>query len=286
MKEKMRLLLPPIFFKLHLIPLYLKDKILYRKNLLYDELSKQIAEIPEIAKLFPEEKMKQHYVHEPHRHTIKNPDIYVNQLRFYWYYKYFKKHHPNMFDKNTSVLDVGATSGIFLESINKKGTALNINKECVDFLNKKGIKAIQGNAENINLPDKSFDYAVSFQCLEHLPNPLMALNEIGRIAKKKVFISVPYTEKTKIYDMDYGIKIKKESWKVKGDVEIGDVHIFEFSTEDLKKLSSYTNLEYENSFPILYFDNNTPYRRNYNKFYVSYFSFFILKPKNKKNSKQ
>lgn len=278
MNELIKLFLPPIFYKLHLIPLFLKSKM-YKNIVLKDELKKQISEIPEINKLFPENKIKYHYITGAIRDTNENPDLYITQLRFYWCYKYFKKNYPDIFKENTTVLDIGGTSGIFLESINKNGTIVNIDKKCINFLNKKNIKTIQSNAENIKLvDDKSFDYAISFQCLEHLLNPIRLLNEMGRIAKKKVFISIPYTKNTKIYDMDYGVKLKKESWKLEGNVKIGEMHVFEFSTEDFKKILSYTNLIYENNFPILYFDNNTSFRRFYNKFYKSYFNFFILNP--------
>lgn len=280
MKEMLRLLLPPIFLKLRYIPPFLKGKTLYRNIILRDELAKQITEISEIEELFPEDKIKNHYVFEPIRDTLTNPDLYITQLRYYWYYCYFKNNNPDIFKKNITVLDVGASSGIFLESISKKGTALNLSKKCINFMDKRGIAAIQDNAEYIDLPDNSFDYVVSFQCLEHLPNPIKVLNEFGRLAKKKVFISIPYTEKTKIYDLNYGIKLKKESWKVKGDIACGSGHIFEFSTEDFKKILTFTNLEYKYNFPLLYFENNTPYRRWYNQYHKSYFNFFILSPKN------
>jgi len=279
MKEMAQLFLPPIFFKLQRVPLFLKGKIVYKNVNFREELAKQISEIPEISKLFPEERIKQLYVSHMVRDTVDNPDVYITQLRFYWYYNYFKKNYSDMFEKNTTILDVGGASGLFLDSINKKGTVLDTNKECINFLKKKGIKAIYGNAECIDLPDKSFDYVVAFQCLEHMPNPLIVLNEFGRVAKKKVFISIPFKEKTEIYSLDYWRKLKKESWKMEKEMEIGDGHIFEFSTEDFKKLLSYTNLIYENNIPIYYFDDNTPYRRHYNNYRGSYFNFFVLKNK-------
>lgn len=274
-----KLIIPPIFLKLHLVYPFLKEKILYRNIILRDELKKQISEIPDINKIFSKEEIRQMYVSENVRDTIEHPDIFITQLRFYWYYNFFSQYYPDIFEKDTTILDVGGCNGIFLRSINKKGTIININKECVDFLNNEGISAFHGSGECIKLPNKSFDYVVSFQCLEHMPNPIMALNEFGRIARKNVFISIPLTEKTNIYDLDYWVKLKKESWKVKGDVKKGSGHIFEFSTNDLKKLMTHTNLIYKNNFPVLYFNNDSSYRKHYNNFYRSYFNFFILKTK-------
>lgn len=245
---------------------------------LRDELAKQISEIPEINKLFSDEKIKKHFVYEPIRDTNENPDLYITQLRFYWYYKYLKHNYPDIFEKATTVLDVGGTSEIFIKSINKKGTVLNINQECVTSMKQDGIEAIRGDAESIDLPDISYDYITCFQCIEHVPNPLKVLNELGRLVKKKVFISIPYVEKTTIRGLDYWINQKKESWKEKNVKDV-DCHIFEFSTEDFKKVLSYTNLNYEKNLPILYFDNNTPFRKFYNKNFGSYFNFFVLSPK-------
>ncbi len=273
-------ILPPVFFKLGRILPLIKEKTFYKKIIFKDELKKQIFEIPEISKLFSEEKIQQIYVTQNLRNTEDNPDIYITQIRYFWYYQFFKNNYPDIFEKDTTALDVGGASGIFLDSIDKKGTVLDTSEETIKFLKKKGIKAIHGNAECIDLPDKSFDYVVAFQCLEHMLNPVMALNEFGRIAKKGVFISIPYTQKTIIYDLDYGNKLRKESWNSDEKVKIGDSHVFEFSTNDLKKLVSFSNLDYENNYPILYFDNHTSYRKFYNSYYGSYFNFFVFKPKN------
>jgi SAM-dependent methyltransferase len=266
-------IIPPFLYNL-------KTDLKHRKFRNYNlrkELIEQISENPEINKLFPEKKLKKHFVYEPIRDTEENPDLLLTQLRFYWYYRYFKKNYPDIFEKDTTVLDVGGTSGIVIESLDKKGVVLNINQECIDLMKKAGIKAILGDAEDIDLKDKSYDYVTSFQCLEHIPNPLRVLNEMGRIARKKVFISIPFVKNTRIYNKEHWINIKKESWKVQGDVKKVDCHIFEFSTEDLKNLLSYTNLEYQDSSPIYYFDNKTSFRRYYNEYHGSYFNFFVFK---------
>ncbi len=241
------------------------------------ELENQINEIPEISQFFPREKMQQHYVYESTRDTNENPDVYLHQLRYYWYYSFFRRKFPDLFDTNTTVLDVGDTSGNLIEALNKKGTILNINKECIDWVEKKGIRGILGNAENIDLPEKSFDYVMCFQMLEHVPNPLKVLNELARIAKKRVFLSIPLVEQTIIYNKDFWLKELRDSWK-ETDPRNVDCHIFEFSTQDLKNLLSFTSLEYVMNTPIFYFKNNTPKRIFYNQYFKSYFNFFVLKP--------
>ena len=57
--------------------------------------------------------------------------------------------------------------------------------------------------------DNSFDYVMSFQCVEHLPNPLKALSEMSRVARKKVFVSIPNPSGTQVYSKDYWQSLEK-----------------------------------------------------------------------------
>ncbi|MCK4533349.1 class I SAM-dependent methyltransferase [bacterium] len=245
--------------------------------LFYGELLKQLEKFPELSILFPEEKIKKHYVYEPMRDSQDNPDLYLTQIRFYQVYRYLKKYYPVIFDAQTSVLDVGATSGVLLEACGKKGTGVNMNKECVVFMKRKGIQAVRGNAEDLKFEDSSFDFVFCFQTFEHCPNPIKVLNELGRVARKKVFLSIPYRNTTQLYNIKYWMDLKRRSWKEE-DVKNVDCHIFEFSTDDFKNILSHTNLKYETNFPINYFDNNSFANKLLNLCYGSYFNFFVLSP--------
>jgi len=253
----------------------------HRCQLFYDALSTQIQAIPEIERLFPQDEVRGHYVYGNVRDSIEHPDLFITQLRYYRMYQFFKRHFPEIFSSGVSVLDIGDTSGMFLRALGKKGVSLNINQECVDFIRSKGIEAVQGDAESLDFDDNSVDYVFSFQCLEHLPNPIKALNEWGRVARKRVFLSIPYVDTTHIYNIAYWVNLKKTSWK-EDNVRAVDCHIFEFSTQDFINILSHTNLDYETNFPILYFENNTFRQRLLNKAFGSYFNFFVLKPTEKK----
>ena len=150
-KKVIRQFIPPIFYKR---AIYSKAKILLlyeilrlkeRKNryqLFHDELISQIKEIPEIKKFFPEDKMRGHYVYEPMRNTLKHPDLYIEQVRYYRMYDFFKKEYPEIFNSNTTILNVCDTDGILLEALGKNRTSLNINRECVEFIKKKALLQI------------------------------------------------------------------------------------------------------------------------------------------------
>lgn len=248
-----------------------------RVRLFYDELRQELKKTREITDFFPAEKLRKHYVSDSMRETVRNPDLLVTQIRYFRLYEYFKKNFPDMFNHDTSVLDVGDPSGVLFEAMQRKGTSLNIRKECVEAVRSKGMEAVVGNAEELSFPDNSFDYVFCFQCLEHLANPVRALNEFARVARKKVFISIPYTERTIVYDLQYWLDLKKTSWGNDSGNGI-DCHIFEFSTEDFKKLLTHTNLRYESSRPIRYFSERSAKDRLLNQYFRSYFNFFILEP--------
>ncbi|OGS37027.1 MAG: hypothetical protein A2293_15480 [Elusimicrobia bacterium RIFOXYB2_FULL_49_7] len=97
-----------------------------------------------------------------------------------------------------SILDVGATSDLLFRYLNKKGVGLNISQKAVDHMKSSGIEAVLGDAEKLDYPDKSFDYILCFETLEHLENPLRALREFKRVAREKIFITIPAIDTTKI----------------------------------------------------------------------------------------
>ena len=254
-------------------------KILGVARYRYNSIKKVIDNNPEIPRLFPEEKMREHYVREPMLQTVEFPVLYVTQIRYYRMYKYFQLHYPDLFDVKTQIIDVGDTSGALFQAMGKDGLSVNIHSEIVESIRRNGIRAKIEDAENISFNDKSFDYAFCFQTLEHLKNPLKALDELGRITRKRVFLSVPYVERTSIFNKDFIVNVKKISSRIAGkadqEVRDTDCHIFEFSTKDFKNILSYTRLEYVDNFPISYFVPLGETRKNKGAF----INFFILKPR-------
>ncbi len=94
------------------------------------------------------------------------------------------------------VLDVGASSGEFLEKANDQGwTSFGIepSSEGIKILEEKGIDAKQSQAEEIPYADSSFDWVHSNHVFEHLGNPLAAARESYRVLKPGgwIFIEVP-----------------------------------------------------------------------------------------------
>ena len=145
---------------------------------LYRRLENLFKENPEINQLFPFEAFGKHYVYEPSRQTLDHPDIYINQVRYYRLYRFFKENYPEMLSDKISIADVGDTSGLLFKAMKRpQGLSVNINADVVDFIKSTGVEAKMGDIERLPFQDKSFDYTFSFQCLEHLCNPIRALSE-------------------------------------------------------------------------------------------------------------
>jgi len=101
-----------------------------------------------------------------------------------------------------SVLDVGAGSGMITRRIkelrpNLHISACDFSRPAVDWLKSK----IPLNevfwcdiTNGIEKPNKSYDIVVCTEVLEHLDNPQKAINELMRITRKKVIVSVPFGE--------------------------------------------------------------------------------------------
>ncbi len=101
-----------------------------------------------------------------------------------------------------SVLDVGAYFGDFLKlALNdeKKIYGSEVNQKRVDFANKTlGQNCVELDFRNGKLTkfsDKTIDNVVCMEVLEHVPDHVKALQELCRVARKKVLITVPFDEK-------------------------------------------------------------------------------------------
>ena len=223
--------------------------------LVYKRISACVSS--EVMTLFPAEEIIDY---KTMRQTIRNPDLMITQLRYYWMYKYFQEYYPDIFSSFTSVVDVGDSSGILFKAMKRIGLSVNIDRRTVEFILSKGIDAVIGDAEKLQFADKSFDYSFCFQCLEHLPNPIRALRELERITRKKIFISIPYVTKTIIYKNTGG-------------------HIFEFLIKDFINILSYIPLRRYDHFFLNYYSPLGSKQTNQG----SYFSFFILEPEGRNN---
>lgn len=94
--------------------------------------------------------------------------------------------------KNTKVLEVGCGVGDFTIYLAKQQidvTAVDFSSKAIELARQKAKVQNQnidfqiGNAQKLEFKDNSFDLLISCECLEHIPEPYLAIREFYRVLK-------------------------------------------------------------------------------------------------------
>ena len=141
-------------------------------------------------------------------------------------------------------VDLGDSSGIFLRALGKPGYSLNVSEQALKNIKAKGIAGIGANVGSLPFKDSSIDHVLLFQTLEHLPNPIATLQEIYRVCKKSLFISIPYVSQTQIREFNYDPARP-----------IPEHRIFEFNDDDFRKIVSHTGFKIDQTEVVEVLDN-------------------------------
>lgn len=98
-----------------------------------------------------------------------------------------------------SVIDIGCGNGSLIKRIQSEtGTSLVIGLDSSEAaLRRQEFHSIVGRLPSLPFPADSFDVVICLEVLEHIPDTDSppAAAELGRIARKKIFLGVPYREK-------------------------------------------------------------------------------------------
>lgn len=132
--------------------------------------------------------------------------------------------------EESSVLDVGDSDGLMLRALGKTGTAVNALPGAIDHIRANGVEAVLSKGESLPFEDSSFDHVLCFQTLEHVEDPYALLVELARVARRRVFVSIPGVRRTHVLP-------RNES------APPGTEHCFEFDREDFIALTTHTPLE-------------------------------------------
>lgn len=127
------------------------------------------------------------------KHTSKNP------LKQFFINNFFKTIHELLHDKEIkSVLDVGCGEGFTLKRLKQKAignkfTGIDSSKEAIELGQKENpdLDLEIGDIYNLKFKDKSYDLVLCTEVFEHLDSPKKALEELKRISKKFILLSVP-----------------------------------------------------------------------------------------------
>jgi ubiquinone/menaquinone biosynthesis C-methylase UbiE len=104
------------------------------------------------------------------------------------------KHVLNSLDSSTStLLDVGCGNGYFLERVASHGPSINLFG--CDIIEKKNHNVnythVIADIKRLPFKDKEFDTVTCFHTLEHILRPEKAIEELKRVAQKRVIIGAP-----------------------------------------------------------------------------------------------
>jgi SAM-dependent methyltransferase len=128
------------------------------------------------------------------------------------------------------VLDAGASDGLFLSEIGARGgIGVNFLDACARKITRDGQLACVADVERLPFPDGAFDIVICCETLEHVPNPVATINELARVCRGRLFITIPWLPRTRINSRPHG-------WP---EVES---HVFEFSEADFARVITHAKV--------------------------------------------
>lgn len=91
------------------------------------------------------------------------------------------------------ILDVGCSTGSFLEIDPKRIFGVDIDPDAIKIAKRRGLQVKLADGESLPFNDATFDGVFCSHVLEHVNNPLGLLKEIKRVLKKggRIFIITP-----------------------------------------------------------------------------------------------
>lgn len=128
--------------------------------------------------------------------------VYHDVETNHWWFQSRRKYLIELLKKvpkNSKILDIGCSSGIFLKDLEKSGFDINnlygvdISKEAIANCRTNGIpNAFVMDGQNITL-NEQFDIIVASDCLEHLKDDTAAIKNWKSLLKEngKMFVFVP-----------------------------------------------------------------------------------------------
>ena len=97
-------------------------------------------------------------------------------------------------------LDVGCSSGGYVSLLVSQGeTVAGMDIEENEAWKHSPELFSVGSAQALEYPDNAFETVYSFEVLEHLEQPGLALQEMGRVSRRNVLVSVPDCEVPEVF---------------------------------------------------------------------------------------
>ena len=142
---------------------------------------------------------------------------------------YFSLHTIQRFVREGRLLDVGCSTGYFLNAarINFEPTGVEPSHWAAEFARRQlHLNVTEGSLETAQFPSNHFDVVTLSDVIEHLPDPLNTLREVHRILRPGGWIYVVTPDIASITARLMG----KRWWGLR------PAHIYYFSQETLKRM--------------------------------------------------
>jgi SAM-dependent methyltransferase len=95
-----------------------------------------------------------------------------------------------------SVLDVGCGSGAYVLHLADKRSIRGLDYQTFDSWSQRPELFGVSDAQHLDVPDASVDTILSFETLEHLPDPVRAMREYFRVCRRNLILTVPNCQLT------------------------------------------------------------------------------------------
>jgi 2-polyprenyl-3-methyl-5-hydroxy-6-metoxy-1,4-benzoquinol methylase len=140
-------------------------------------------------------------------------------------------------DKPTVLIDIGDSAGThirYLQELHKdrelRCLSVNVDKEAVRRIRESGLEAVQSRAEDLHSLGVKAGIFISFEMLEHLPNPIQFLKNLSyHTSCQALIITVPYVLRSRI-----GLYQIRKNLRKAHNPE--NTHIFELCPDDWRLL--------------------------------------------------
>ncbi|MBD80036.1 MAG: hypothetical protein CL840_14080 [Crocinitomicaceae bacterium] len=92
---------------------------------------------------------------------------------------------------DSKVLEVGSGRGFFLDKLQKQGFTDLTGVDVLKDFDLPGVKFVHADVERLPFENNEFDNTLCNHTLEHIPDIRKAFEELLRVTKNKLFVTVP-----------------------------------------------------------------------------------------------
>jgi 2-polyprenyl-3-methyl-5-hydroxy-6-metoxy-1,4-benzoquinol methylase len=119
--------------------------------------------------------------------NLGSSNVFLFMLLFPVYFVFFRHQSIPRFIRDGRLLDIGCSSGNKLKWMREIGwcvSGIETNRKAVDAGRRDGLDVAHGSMFDVDFPKESFDVIIMDMVLEHLYDPIQALNLVSKWLKK------------------------------------------------------------------------------------------------------